>query len=96
MPKVTSEAPRGLHFEALGVPKCAQKAHLAAQGGHFEGLGLPKSPQELHLVVAAYFSDIFFLRYSFSHFVLWVVTVCCCLPRLVSWNVDVFIHTQFV
>ena len=59
MPKVTSEAPRGLHFEGLGAPKCAQEAHLDAQGGHFEGLGLPKCPQELHLVVAAYFSDSF-------------------------------------
>ena len=96
MPKVTSLAPRGLHFEGLGAPKCAQEAQLDAQGGNFEGLGLPKYPQERPLVVAAYFSDIFFLRYPFSHFILWVVAVCCCLPRFVSWNVDVFIHIQFV
>ena len=60
MPKVTSEAPRGLHVEGRGAPKCAQEACLDAHGGHFEGLGLPKCPQELHLVVAAYFSDSFF------------------------------------
>ena len=60
MPKVTSEAPRGLHFEGLGAPKCAQEAHLDAQGGHFDGLGPPKCPQEFPLVVAAYFSNCFF------------------------------------
>ena len=52
---MTSEAPRGLHFEGLGAAKCAQEADLDAQGGHFEGLGLPKCPHELHLVVAARF-----------------------------------------